>query len=406
MFALAMGLALSLQSGCTRETIAPGLSAEENSRVLEPNTFMGDWTKKIHPRYGAPDRIFLRDDLVVVYTDQNVVYVLSASGGSTLWISGDVVGPRDRLWPPVLIDALNRVGGGVQRILVFPSNTSCMVYADTGERIRETLIDRGERALTSPSFGYEGLVYAGLSDNYGGRAAAIDPTREVNPVILPRLLRGVVIGRPVVFEDEFFIADETGAVYGITQTGDQAWDIPRFQTGGPVTANLAADADGLYVASNDSVFYVLDRASGRLKWQFFAEMQLFRSAFPTQDHVFLPVQGQGVAALSKREGATINREPIWFAQGARDVLSHDEQNVYLLHDDGRVAAHSKATGEELFSTGRSDFICFTRNGSGPRIYAATADGEVVAIEPVLTRGRIGRLVMSDPRQAPDALPAR
>jgi outer membrane protein assembly factor BamB len=384
-------------AGCRRaEAKGRVLPRREEGRLLEPNSFGAAWTNDIDvAAYGIPSRIYLRDDLVVLYTDQNVVYVLSATGGRTLWVTRDVVRPLERLWPPVLLDALNRFGAGVQRILVFPSNTSFVVFADTGERLQDTPIEHGKRALTSPSYGDAGVVYAGLGDPFGGRAAKIDPTRLVNPILLPRLLRGVVTGRPVVYEDRFFIADETGAVYAMTEEGNQAWNIQHFQTNGPVTADLTADADGLYVPSNDTTLYVLDRGTGRLIWRYFAEVQLSQPAFPVQGYVFLPVPGRGVVALSKSEGRTINREPIWTVESAREVLSHDDQNVYLLHRDGRIAAHSKATGKELFSTQRKDFVTVTRNLSGPRIYAATAAGEIVAIEPILTRGRVGRLVMSD-----------
>ena len=168
-----LGAALLIQ-GCRRRTdeISVPPPRKIDNRLLEPNSFAATWTKDINvATYGAPREIFARDDLVVIYTSQNAVYVLSAAGGSTIWVSRDVVRPLDRLWAPVLLDALNRFGPGVQRIFVFPSNTSFMVYTDTGDRLQETPIEHHQRALTSPSFGYEGLIYAGLADSFGGRAA-------------------------------------------------------------------------------------------------------------------------------------------------------------------------------------------------------------------------------------------
>ncbi len=385
---------LAASAGCGSRQQPTARRAE--NQLLEPNSFMAPWMGNIAvSEHGAPKQVFLRDDLVFVYTDQNVIYAMTAAGGRTLWVSRDVVGPRDRLWPPLLLDALNRFGAEVERIVAFPTNNSYVVYDETGRRIHESFLEQGERAITSPSYSHQGLAYTGLADNYGGRAAKIDPTRLINPILVPRLVRSVVVGRPVVYDRDFFIADESGNVYAIRDNGDQAWPIQRFQTGGPVSANLTADEDGLYVASNDSVLYALDRGTGRMIWRYFAEVSLYEPAFPTEDHVFLPVQGRGVVAISKREGATINREPIWMAEGAVDVLSHDAQNVYLLHGGGKIVAHRKSDGEALFSTSRTDFTRFARNPSGARIVATTPSGQVVAIEPVLTRGRVGMTVRAD-----------
>ena len=381
-------------AGCKSET-APTVARQE-SQLLEPNSFMASWTRDISvAEYGTPAHVYLRDDMVFVYTDQKIVYVLSAVGGRTLWVSRDVVGPLERLWPPVVLDALNRFGTDVQRVVAFPTSTSYVVFNERGDKLQETPLEQGERAITSPSYGYEGLAYVGVAHNYGGLAAQIDPTRLVNPILLPALLKGVVIGRPVVYDDVFFIADQSGNVYGITQQGSQAWSIPRFETGNSVTAGLTADEHGLYVASTDSVLYVLDRATGQIKWRFFAEVPLFKPAFPTENYVFVPVEPRGVVALTKSEDAPMNREPLWTAEGAIEVLSHDEQNVYLLHRDGSIVAHRKDNGEELFRTERSDFIAFARNLNGSSIVAATRGGEIVSIEPVLTRGRVGMTVKAD-----------
>lgn len=394
-----LGLCGLVITGCqSSETAAPAgaVTQDQGTQLLEPNTFMASWTRDIPvAEYGRPARIFLRDDMVFVYTDQKVVYALSAVGGRTLWVSRDVVRPLERLWPPVLLDALNRFGADVKRVVAFPTNTSYVIFSDTGQKLQDTPLEQGERAITSPSFGYEGLAYVGLAHNYGGLGAQIDPTRLVNPILVPTLLHAVVIGRPVVYDDVFFIADEKGNVYGITRGGSQAWNIPRFSTGSAVTASLTADDYGLYVPSTDSVLYVLDRQTGQMKWRFFAEVALYKPAFPTEDHVFQPLEGRGVVALSKVEGAAISRAPLWTAADAVDVLGHDEQNVYLLTRDGRIAAHRKETGELLFSTERSDFTAFARNPSGSRIVAATRGGQIVAIEPVLTRGRVGTRAMAE-----------
>ena len=54
----------------------------------------------------------------------------------------------------------------------------------------------------------------------------------------------------------------SSAAYG---QGSLLWD---FSTGGGVYSSPAADNTTLYIGSNDSCLYALDKENGRLKWKF------------------------------------------------------------------------------------------------------------------------------------------
>ena len=392
---LALAVAGITLGGCKTEP--PVQEAQRG--LLEPGSFRATWKLDVDTaRYGPVDQLFLRDDMLVVYTATNTIQVITANGGETSFITSDVVGANDRLWPPVLVEARNRLGPNIERVICFPTNTSFVLYTEQGGRVQETQI---RRAITAPSAAYEGLVYTGLTGSYAtGRVARIDPTREVAPVLNAVQLSGGVASRPAVFQDIVYAADDTGRVWAIAGQRQQAWVDQYFATSGAIQADLQVDAFGLYVASTDSQLYCLDRTTGRLKWSYFAEVPLYRSPYVTERFVFQPVEGTGVVCLDKIEGDTVSRSPLWTAPEARDVLSQDENNIYLLLGDGRIAAHDKETGEELFRSQRTDFRSFARNATGSRIFAARPDGQIVAIDPVLRRGQVGELVMSDPAGQP------
>ncbi|MEL7238477.1 MAG: PQQ-binding-like beta-propeller repeat protein, partial [Planctomycetota bacterium] len=202
----------------------------------------------------------------------------------------------------------------------------------------------------------------------------------------------MINAKPVVFQRSIYAADADGKVYGITENLDQLWDNKFFKTERDITADISVDDFGVYIAGQDGVLYVLDRQRGKLKWRYFAEVALFKRPIATDRLVFQST-GSKVVALSKTEGASISREPLWIAEGATDFLSHDRQRVYLLHETGHIVAHDKGTGEELFRSERNDFVAFARNENGARIYAATSDGLVMAIDPVTTRGNVGEFAM-------------
>ena len=386
---LALLALLGLAGGCKTP---PPPKVEAKAQPLPNGSFKVAWTGEVDAaKYGAPDRIFLRDDLVLVYTAQNVVYALSTSG-SLRFYSDDVVGRNDRLWPPAVLDAKGRLGANIARVLVFPSNTTYVLLNEQGQRVQSVDVSQGSyaQAITSPTSSADGLCYVGLADQFGGRVVTVDPTKEVAPVINPAQVRGPVISRPLAYGNTIFAADDTGTVTAITPDRKLAW-AQTFTANGPIRADLTADNFGLYVPGTDGSLYVLDRNTGRLKWQYFAQVPLYRPAVVGEKNVYLPVADAGVVALSKTQGDTVSRKPLWTVADAQDILSQDAQNLYLLGKDGHLIAVDKETGEEKFRSQYNNLTLFAQNDKGARIFAADASGRVVAIDPVLGRGEIGRL---------------
>ncbi|MEM1012052.1 MAG: PQQ-binding-like beta-propeller repeat protein [Planctomycetota bacterium] len=398
--ALVATTSLLLAGGCgssgPKEPVRPSVSVE----TIRPGSFRVAWNASLDTvKNGRVDGLYLRDDLLFAYTDDKVVQSFNSSSGRSRFIR-QIVGPRDVLYPPVVLPSLGRVPG-IDRLITFATASGFVVVNDDGLVVRETSLRRG---LTTAPTGSAGIIYVGSADDNGGRLLKVDPLLPAGNILDRVLLDGPLNGRPAAFGAFVYAADLTGNVYGMTEGLAQAWPIREFETepGRGVNADVVVDDFGVYVSGTDGTLHVLSRDRGRIVWRFFAGRPLYQRAVPTRDWVYQPMGDSGVAALPKFEGSTNSREPAWVAREARDFLSHDDANVYLLLASGRIGAFDKETGDKVFESRRSDFSRYARNVDGSRIYAATRAGEIVAIEPVLGSGEVGRTVMLD-RKTPDAI---
>src|SRR5262249_2496863 len=147
----------------------------------------------------------------------------------------------------------------------------------------------------------------------------------------------------------------------------------------------------LYVASMDSKLYALDRSSAKIRWQYFAGAPLRESPVVTANSIYQVVPNVGVVALDKTEGK-YNREPKWIARGAKRFVSESEKYAFVVSGDNHLVAYEKATGEPKFKSKRTDLVAFAINTKDAMIFAATADGAVMGIQPVVKPGAVGAMV--------------
>ena len=343
------------------------------------------------------------DDLFA-YTADNLVFALTP-GGSTRFVRR-VGGPGAELLPPVstavrdddspegataaspgAADAAERASRDAR--IVFPTTSGFEVYGLGGGY--EKTVDSAY-PLSGPAVAGSGLVFAGVSGPTAGRVAAFDLGRTYANERWA-IQAGTVTGRPAFHRGVVYYASADGRVYAAASDRSSPWALPggAFRTDRAVVADLVADDYALYVASTDSKLYAIDRATGRLRWQYFAQAPLREAPVVTADAVYQAVPGNGVVKVAKAEGDAY-REPLWRAEGVARVLSVGGGYVYGLDRAGRIVAVDDATGEVRFTSRSSGFSHFEHDAAGTTIYAATDDGRIVAVRPVLAPGGVGVLV--------------
>jgi outer membrane protein assembly factor BamB len=271
-----------------------------------------------------------------------------------------------------------------------------------------------DRTITTNVIGTGVQLYFGAQGPAGGDGESYDV--QWNNMGDPNhkwelLMLGSAKAAPAMLRDNVYFADGNGDVYGVNSERASIWtslqrsDTGRedgvFPAGGPVSADLKADAYGVYVAtaSPSGVLYCLDPVSGHRKWQYFAQtVPLYASPTVTATMVYEYVEGMGVVAIQKIDPdphqAHFDRQPMWSVSSAIGVVAEDAKHVYMMRHDHAVIAVDKATGAFQYVTQRHDFVAFAVNPKSGVCYAATADGHVMAFILNEKVGTMGNLVMN------------
>jgi len=337
--------------------------------------FVKDWESPLGLRNDPVKALHVREDRLIVYSQSNRGYWLSTEGG-TILAGTQVAAAGYTLHPPILLNDH----------IVIPTTASIESFDKIGRRV-DSFATAGN--IQSSAAGTGDSIFLGVS----GRLARFDVGEKLIPVWEMYTTAGVG-SAPAIVGDAIFAAGNDGHVWALTANKAALWLIPdrSFQADGAITADLAADDFGVYVASQDKTLYCLDRATGRIKWSYHSGHPLVDGPTVMENLVLQPVPGVGLVAIDKAEGKMV-RDVMWVAPQVRQVLAADEKYVYVLNNSKQIVALNRQTGAAEFHNTRRDLTVFATNLKTPVIYAATRSGSVIAIRPVLKPGTVGEVVI-------------
>lgn len=370
-------------------------------QALPAPGFAREWATVLDLKNDEVDRLFVRDELLFVYTKKGSSYVLSRDSGGIQHLEA-VPGGNYRLRPPVVLP---------DRIL-YPTTSDIAVYNRQGQPLRT--IDVGGAFRSNAVVGGRSVFIAVDSPNGGSRVAKIDvPLSNANDPNLPsgkrswelQAFRGGMSAAPAVQADAVYAADESGLVYAVTADGrEPIWPISNppfgntFDARSPVTADVIADETGVYVATaGEGKLYCLSRNTGQVRWQYFGSGALTATPVVTPDTVYVLDPNRGMVALNKGDAPDpaspqFNRTPRWTQTGVRQILAQDDKYTYGLRNDNVIVALDKQTGAVEFVSRRKDLHAFATNAKDGTLYAATKGGRVLAVKPVFQAGQVGEVV--------------
>jgi outer membrane protein assembly factor BamB len=385
--------------------------AAEKAEPLPLQSFARQWATDLQLKRDTLTSLHVREGAIFAYTRQGRVAALGRDTGSIqYWVT--VQGGTNKLHPPIVMDqrlSFKRAISApkykeaerweiIEAVpVVFPAVTTLEVY----DRTRGTYVSSVDlkAAIRSDAVGANGTVYLGGAYKGGSRGAALDITQPYVAVRWEVMFpEGSISAAPALHGDTVYFAGENGSVIAVSAADRRPiWPLRggAFQTGGPVVADLGVDDENLYVSSTDTKLYALNNKNGKIRWQYHAGAALRSSPAVTSDTVYQFVAGVGLAALAKGQGA-FDRRPSWVAEDCTQFLAQDERNAYLRRRDGAVVARDKRTGELKFASRRRNEVFATNTSKEDGVvYAATKQGRVIAIKPVLKPGVVGEVVRMD-----------
>ncbi len=384
---LALTAALFL-AGCAK-TVPP---KPDYIGVLPQGSFQRGWPVNLDLKKGDfVTRVDVRDKLVYIYTFSKRVTAFDRKSGK-LQFSMVVKSPIDSLLPLVEL----------QGMIVFPNATALELFDSKGDFIKEVALSS---PLRSDAAGEGTTVFFGSAGPRGGLVEALDLTRayDVQRWRYSTTDSTAVTAGPAVSNGIEYSGSNGGEVDAVSvSTRAQLWETEHnnFLAAGPIVADLQLDDSGLYIASQDTKLYCLNKSTGKLKWQYFAGYPLVDSPVITSDSVYQYVPGKGLVALDKNTGS-YDRSPRWINPTATQFLSQDEKYTYVAEPSTdpayptvktfAIVALNKQTGEKEFESDHKDFTVFGINRKDSTIYASRANGNAMAIIPVLKAGEIGVL---------------
>ena len=393
---LALPIGLAAAGGCA--STQPPTSRPVN---LSPQALpAGSFAQQVPVDLDIPEGdsvadLHLLGGSLYVQTKGNYVYALTAGGTPKFVLR--VADEGESVYAPLLVDANPGAATAgpanatpTDALLVFPTPSALEVYEPGGKKVRSVQTTYSIRSEAATGLG---LVYGGVDTPNGGRLAAYDPDREYANLRWS-VQEGAVRARPAFYGGVVFFGTTAGRVYAVFANQTTPWGglaSGYFQTDAEITAGLAADEFGVYVAGTDKKLYALDRATGKVRWYYFAQAPLTAAPVATADAVYQLVPGAGIVKIDKVKGEKY-RKPAWTAPGATQFLSQDAANVYLATGGGEFAAFDKATGERKFAAKLPGMQRFATNLTNAMIYAVDETGRVRIIRPILSAGQVGLLV--------------
>jgi outer membrane protein assembly factor BamB len=373
------GTLFAAGQGCSTADRTP---APPHVSPLQSGSFAQQWYNALRLGKDNVAQMHLVGETLFVYTGAQRVYAVSRSGGDLRYLATPTIS-GGTLRAPVMLG----------QYVVYPSGSTLEVFNDRGRPVKTVEFEKPTRsgAITSANTVYLGMDHPGGT----GVLASVNVERPYHNVNWEMMTYGAVTPTPVLFDKVIFAGAEDGRLYAVTEQRAPVWSLPgggnTFNTQGKFASDIRADDYGVYAANTDSKLYCLDRATGRIKWQFYSGGPLRTAPVVFAGNVYQYVPRTGIVAIDKANGQ-FNRQAKWVVKDAQQVLSEDQGNVYLKARKGQILAVDKMTGQVQFRS-KNRWDVFVTNMTDAMIFASTKEGKLAAIRPVLREGEVGTMVM-------------
>ena len=428
---VAMGVGAVLAAGCTHQAGTSG--SPEADLPVSPTALAGQdmavrWQTEVllAPETHVTD-VWVRGNYVVCHGSDHRVYGVDARTGVRLW-SLDMAEPYETAWPPAIhgdnlwfatttqLAGIRGTDGRniVEDVLTPPEEMPTMPEEAAPPEVKSEGEDEAVWGRTTPAQRRVEAAVARIEDRQAelrsvlahrqkgidlGFAPSGPPVTDGAHAFVPDAkgwlqavsIRAGVIGwgrwigdtitaGPAIDGTRVYFAGHNGMVYASAQNVRRI--LWQYQTEGAIVADLRMTTTGIVlVGSLDYSLYAFDGASGVLEWdqlpnrRYNAGEPIRKPPYTFGEQVFLFTSKAGLTVLD-----TVTGRPQWQLADASDLVTADEETVYVMSRSRRLLAVNRKDGSIRFDlpVRGGSLVGINETGSG-LLYLATPQGRLLAI---------------------------
>lgn len=306
---------------------------------------------------------YLVDDQLYVTTRDGWAFAIHAHTGAVRWLRRVTTGGYRLLRP---------CHAGERTIFVTPSEV-LQLNRLSGEAIRRTPL---RFPASSPPLSDGQLMYLGGLNH---RVYAFPLDRDFE--LWKAGVGSPITGAPVLWDGTLFIPGHDGRIHACAARNKlQRW-ISR--TTGPIIADLVADRNGLYVASQDQSLYLFDLQYGGIRWRIRLKGALSEPPLVTSEHAFQYSPADGVVGI-QAAGLNVAERVLWKLPRGRLALTADPRHVYVLTVDECIQVVRIGDGQVVQEFAAPGLTIAAPSSAETAIILAAVDGRVFCARPLGT----------------------
>ncbi|MFB3890814.1 MAG: PQQ-binding-like beta-propeller repeat protein [Phycisphaerae bacterium] len=344
-------------------------------------------------------RLSRLDENVYCITNLNRVIVVDAVSGGLKW-AATLAAPRDTVFGPIHADGvtLTEAMSGVGEILTPSRLTNAMTFdavmfntmnyvavynRATGQAMRRPgMIDfsaQGPRKFIANTRGAtDGVLfyvgsptgeYEAIRLQEGVLVWTMSTTSRLEPITAPL----------VCFAGRVYATNEGGGIFCATSLGVKGRQEWSQKLDGPIRGGIYVDQRGCFVPCVDHRIYAFDAMTGARLWEpFICQGQLSQAIQVGESSIFQAADQDKLYVLDVATGRLR-----WTSKTGQLVLAIAGGNVYLKDGTGNLQVLDEMMGpnKPSVAVALTGHELFTGNTTAPAIYTAKSDGRVFCITP-------------------------
>lgn len=310
-------------------------AASSNGRVYKVDASTGKrlWTTKLKKKEIITAGVGVGGGLVLVGTNQGIVYALRQQDGSTAWKSKL---DSEILASPIIDGDVAVARSGDGKMYGLSSYDGSRQWAISRQLPRLTIRGDSRPLLT------QGIVVAGFSDGY---LVALEADSGRNlwdfPISFARGTNEIdrlsdIDTNPLLLGDRIYLSSYQNVTHALDVRNQRiAWstDVSSYHP-------LTYDAAFLYIADREGVVHQIDRTTGEKTWSQNG-LRLFPVSAPVALGPFVLLsEGKGsLYVLDKKDGKLVGKHSL----GAKTIIGEplvDGNSVFILDSDGALQSFS------------------------------------------------------------------